>query len=137
MRRHIAAASLAALLVGTLGVTRARAAAGDEMSTVWPAFQAAVAANDKAHVTALMRFPLQGWDEHDLGTEITKEEFLKAYARAFTPAVKTGIAHGTPVAQQDGSYVVEWRGGKPVHRYTLIFENGDGGFRCVALATGD
>ena len=137
MRRHIAAAALVALLLGTAGLTRARAAAGDDMNKVWSAFQAAVATNDKAHVVALMRFPVQGWDEHDLGTEITKDEFLKSYAKAFTPAVKNGIAHGSPVAQSDGSYTVEWRGGKPVHRYTLIFENGADGFRCVALATGD
>ena len=137
MRRHITAAALAALLLATSGPARARAAAGDDIQQVWAAFRTAVAANDKARVMSLMRFPVQGWDEHDLGTEITKEEFSKAYAKAFTPAVKNGIAHGTPVAQQDGSYTVEWRGGKPAHRYTLVFENGEGGFRCVALATGD
>ena len=62
MTRHFAAAALAALLLGTFGPVRARAAAGDDMQMVWPAFQAAVATNDKARVASLMRFPVQGWD---------------------------------------------------------------------------
>jgi hypothetical protein len=136
--RRIASAALLALVLSPICPARPAAAADDEMDKVWPAFQAAVAANDKEHVTALMRFPLQGWDENDLGTEITKDEFLKSYARAFTPTVKRGIATSSPKPQTDGSYTVEWHAGARHHRYTLIFESAAGeGFRCVALATGE
>ena len=128
----------AALLAAPIGRAKPRAPQGDDMATVWPAFQAAVAKGDRDRVASLMRFPLQGWDENDLGTEITRDELLKRYARAFTPTVKRGVASGLPKRQDDGSYVVEWRVRGPNPRYTLIFENADGaGFRCVALATGD
>ena len=104
---------------------------------VWTAFQKAVAANDRGQVTSLMRFPLEGWDENDLGTQLTRDELLKRYARAFTPTVKRGIAAGSPVRQDDGSYIVEWHAGPRHQRYTLIFEDDGSGFRCTALATGE
>lgn len=135
MRRRSFAAALLASLVALALPAAARPA--DDMATVWPAFQKAVASGDRKAVAALMRFPLQGWDEGDLGTEITEAEFMKVYAKAFSPAVKAGVAKGTPKRQDDGSYVVEWRSKGPNPRHTLIFENGDGGYRCVALATGD
>jgi len=137
MRTHVVAAALLALLLSSPAPASQASAPADDMATVWPAFQAAVAKGDTVHVVELMRFPIQGWDESDLGTELTRDEFLTRYAKAVTPRVRAGIAKGKPVRQADGSYVVEWRVKAPNPRYTLIFENDGSGYRCVALATGE
>src|SRR5262245_57095838 len=122
MRTLIVCAAIVALAYAPLASARQDAATTDDMATIWPAFQAAVAKGDRTGVAALMRFPLQGWDEGDLGTELTKDDLLAHYAKAFTPTVVHGIATGTPKRQDDGSYIVEWQAKAPNPHYTLVFE---------------
>jgi hypothetical protein len=137
MTKIFTVAAMLLLLLTGQAAAAPRARSADTIEQVWAAFQAAVQANEKEQVASLMRFPLDGWDENDVGTQITKADFMKNYARMFTPNVKRGIAAGKPVKQEDGSYAVIWHGARNA-KYTLGFENVEGqGYRCTFLAIGD
>lgn len=139
MRRAIAAALPALLLACTLASAQGGGPSDADARRVWAEFQAAVKADDKAKIASLMRFPLEGWDEDDL-IGVTQEDYAKFYPKMFTPFVKTMIANGKLVRDDDNTYEVT-APGAGAHRgdvYSLFIEyDAASGFKVTSLAIGE
>jgi hypothetical protein len=93
----------------------------------WSQFQAAAAHNDKEPIAGMIKFPLE-WENLQMRSIQTKEEFLKRFPEIFTPEIKMKIAHLKPRKEEDG-YSINWRGRgeRAANSYSMFFKAARGG----------
>ena len=93
--------------------------------------------NDKETIAGMIKFPLE-WENLQMRSIQTKEEFLKRFPEIFTPDIKMKIAHLKPRKEEDG-YSINWRGRvrRAANSYSLFFKaESSGQFRIQGLYEG-
>ena len=92
-----------------LPASAAPAPKDDGFAATLAKFRAAVAAKDKNAVADLTDFSAFFWDSDDsLRNVKTRTDFLKAYARMFTPEIRHRVATVKPDQDKSGSHHLHW-----------------------------
>ena len=118
---------LTALLIFIFGIADSSAQSRkSEQTKAWKQFQTAIAKSDKTAVAAMIeKFPFEGSiiGEKLNFTVASKADFIKNYARIFTPARRKKIARGkyTPIDGEDEfNFEMDETGGYQVFRFRKI-----------------
>ena len=98
------------------------------ISNWWTQFQAVVAHEDKEALSGMIHFPLE-WEDLELRSIKSKDEFLKRFAEVFTKEIKKQIAAGKPEPEKDGGFSLNWkgRGKRAANSYCIAFKTASGG----------
>jgi len=97
--------------------------------------QEGVTQNNAEKVAAVSNFPKFSWEDQNLGDDLSKDTFMKNFAKMFTPEVRAKLAAAKYHRTENGDYSIEWS--RKTTGYILIFERqGDGSYKFAGLATG-
>jgi hypothetical protein len=97
--------------------------------------QEGVAQNNPEKVAAVANFPKFYWEDQGFADDLTKDVFMKNYAKFFTPMIKAKLAEAKYHRTVNGDYSIEWR--VKASEYDLVFEKQpDGSYKFAGLATG-
>lgn len=105
----------------------------DGFEAYFKEFKQAVRSNDQQKVLSMCELSRFRWED-GFGDIRTKEEFLKAYAKMFTPLVKARIAGGRPNKTDEGNYILVWNRGN--NEYSLAFDRINGTFKFSGMYVG-
>lgn len=97
--------------------------------------QAGLDQNAPDKVADWCAFPKFYWETPGLGDDLSRDAFLKNFAKIFTPEIRAKLKAGKFEALPNGDYKVEWN--KKNDNFILVFEKQkDGSYKLGGLAVG-
>jgi len=118
-----------------LGLGQTKPANEAQFKKALAGVQAGLTANSPEKVADWCAFPKFYWELPGLGDDLSRETFLKNFAKIFTPEIRAKLSAGKFEALPSGDFKVEWN--KKNDNYILVFERQtDGSYKLGGLAVG-